>query len=432
MSPARLGASPSTTSSYFTGNTHTAASASYSDVSTAYGLCSPGDTLEVPSGSATWNSQLLITIGIKIIKTGTGTITNGYGGGYRSFLIYYNPSNPGANEPFRITGFTVDLNSAGSWLLLDNSSSTPITKIRVDHNTVLNAGSLRSFHIGSQDVSAPYYSGPGAGPVFGVADHNTFPGSLVFYGNNIPTWNTMSYTFGTADNMYLEDNVLTFNTDDNVGGGAGGRYCFRHNTGTISGPMFDAHGNQGPSSNMSFMGAEIYENDFTGTGQLIDHRGGKVLAYNNRTTGGSFSLQAREEYFDSDNLPAFGPTGQPQHVSESYYFHNTGNGTVDDIEVGAEHSPDSPGPGPGAYYCYYGAPLSRNVPLRDADVWSQVASFDGSHGIGYGLLSARPSGSAVGVGYWATDTSTLYRWNGSSWDTYYTPYTYPHPLIALM
>ena len=53
-------------------------------------------------------------------------------------------------------------------------------------------------------------------------------------------------------------------------------------------------------------------------------------------------------------------------------------------------------------------------------------------GVGFGTFARRPvSPSLTGVGYFATDIGaqgTLYTWNGSSWTTYYTPYTYPHPL----
>ena len=70
----------------------------------------------------------------------------------------------------------------------------------------------------------------------------------------------------------------------------------------------------------------------------------------------------------------------------------------------------------------------------------ESGSFNGTKGVGQGLLSARPStcmagtdpetgGSAPGVGYWATDTNTLYVCNPTNtWTAYYTPYTYPHPL----
>jgi hypothetical protein len=69
-----------------------------------------------------------------------------------------------------------------------------------------------------------------------------------------------------------------------------------------------------------------------------------------------------------------------------------------------------------------------------------TGSFNGTSGIGQGLLSARPStctagtdpmtgSSAPGVGFWATDKNTLYVCNPTNtWTAYYTPYTYPHPL----
>jgi hypothetical protein len=69
---------------------------------------------------------------------------------------------------------------------------------------------------------------------------------------------------------------------------------------------------------------------------------------------------------------------------------------------------------------------------------AEPGSFDGTRGVGQGLLSARPStckagpgGNTPGVGYWATDQNTLYVCNPTNtWTAYYTPYTYPHPLTS--
>jgi hypothetical protein len=67
---------------------------------------------------------------------------------------------------------------------------------------------------------------------------------------------------------------------------------------------------------------------------------------------------------------------------------------------------------------------------------SSPFSCNGSTGgTGWGTLANRPSScsgacttSSPGCGYWATDTNTLYTWQGGAWANYYQPYTYPHPL----
>jgi hypothetical protein len=73
---------------------------------------------------------------------------------------------------------------------------------------------------------------------------------------------------------------------------------------------------------------------------------------------------------------------------------------------------------------------AQSLIQEDRDYFMQKTSFNGSSGIGVGLLSARPSsGLTAGRYYWATDTNTLYRSTSSTtWETSYTPLTYPHPL----
>jgi len=36
------------------------------------------------------------------------------------------------------------------------------------------------------------------------------------------------------------------------------------------------------------------------------------------------------------------------------------------------------------------------------------------------------------VAWWATDEKKLYRWHNGKWELFYIPYTYPHPLRALL
>lgn len=76
---------------------------------------------------------------------------------------------------------------------------------------------------------------------------------------------------------------------------------------------------------------------------------------------------------------------------------------------------------------------------------SSCSSFNGTKGTGSGLLSARPSTctagpggtygasptGSYGVGYFGTDTNTLYVCTATNtWTSIYQPYTYPHPLVS--
>ena len=131
-------------------------------------------------------------------------------------------------------------------------------------------------------------------------------------------------------------------------------------------------------------------------------------------TGTDGSWQIREEYDDSID-PTSNP--QPQHVSNTYYFLNTLNGSNHAMSETQD--------------CC--AAIAANV-----QYWNFTASFTGATGVGSGTLTARPATCTTGVGYWATDQGT---WNtlgtdglfykctsANTWSLYYTPLTYPHPL----
>jgi hypothetical protein len=77
-----------------------------------------------------------------------------------------------------------------------------------------------------------------------------------------------------------------------------------------------------------------------------------------------------------------------------------------------------------------------------AGTQSGCTSFNGTVGVGNGILSAAPATCTQGVGYWATDQGN---WNNSgsggqgelficgssnNWVFNYEPYPYPHPLIS--
>ncbi|MGZ3748923.1 MAG: hypothetical protein ACXWRE_15715, partial [Pseudobdellovibrionaceae bacterium] len=70
-----------------------AASCSYADVSSAISAAAKGDTVNVPAGSCTWSSTLLINKGISLIggNGGVTKITAGLGAG--NFIIQINPAD---------------------------------------------------------------------------------------------------------------------------------------------------------------------------------------------------------------------------------------------------------------------------------------------------------------------------------------------------
>ena len=88
--------------------------------------------------------------------------------------------------------------------------------------------------------------------------------------------------------------------------------------------------------------------------------------------------------------------------------------------------------------------------IGNEDYYNYTGSFNGTSGVGSGTLANRPatctpnpdSGAIGGVAYWATDQGN---WNKSgsggqgqlysctstnTWSLYYTPLTYPHPLVV--
>ena len=122
-----------------------------------------------------------------------------------------------------------------------------------------------------------------------------------------------------------------------------------------------------------------------------------------------------------------------------------GRGAGTYISGGAETSPPSPSVWPSQaadpIYAWNNTEIGSGlVPAISAsythvqanrDYYDWTSSFDGTSGVGQGLLSVRPSTCTPHVAYWATDTNTLYQCaSTNSWIQYYSPYTYPHPLTV--
>jgi hypothetical protein len=394
------------------------------------------DTVIVPAGSCSWANTLAITTGINLIGAGIGNtvITNGIAS--HAALITYRPASYKVNDPFRISGFTIDLgrNGAGIELGISNKNAPfPMqTRIRIDHNRFTNSPGLS------------YQAIWDFGGMYGVVDNNVFDG-IGYPVRHSPQvggaswWNNFTMTFGAPnDHLYFEDNIFVVETFADCQ--YSGRYLYRYNTITVNVdqyPFFDMHGNQssggrtGPIDGMySCFGGEIYGNDVhAGSTEMnyLDQRGGKALVfYNNVATSSSVTfIKVREENSDAEEPTT---SSQPQHVSDSYYWSNRRNLT-------------------GPLFDVFATQVLGDIPLANRDFWSQRVVFDGTAGVGCGTLSARPPTCTTGVGYWATNQSctdltghvgvnpaqpisgTLYKCTATNtWSAFFTPYTYPHPL----
>lgn len=412
------------------GATVRAASASYSDVASAVSTAQSGDTVVVPSGSATWASTLVVTKGIVLKGAGIGNTVVTAGGS--STIIKYQPENPSLNETFRLTGFTLDGNlTAKTVLYVTNPSHTSIlTKILIDNNRIINSST------GASDQGIYFL-----GMIYGLIDGNQIENNATafrIFGDNNYSWND-PLSLGSANSLYIENNNISKITATNGGyvilSGWGARWVFRYNTVDVTGvgdPVFDVHGNLsgGSPPNCDWgdvngvrgsVSVEMYENTITNfnrsSGRFFDFRGGTGLLFNN-TSSGTISgcntgIRIREEDDDTaasscsplkTTYPGYDP------VKDTYSWNNIHNGSA---------------------MCSINRDNALMI-IEKQDYWGDVKDSNGGPTTYFtkGLSSGRDSICNDKDVYWETDNKKLYRCVGANnWTLIYTPYIYPHPFI---
>jgi hypothetical protein len=398
----------------------TAASPSFADVSAAVNRANSGDTVIIPAGVANWGNnhistnKLLYIQGAGIDQTKLST----------SCAIYFEfaptPADIAADTKFGISGMTLDGGGNNESTMrycveIKNQTTPMLHKCVIDH--IYFKMCKRTLAIFG-NVCGVMHS---CNFTFQYAQAGTLYDSIMYFiGNNADSWDNHhpdpANPFGQSENFFVED--CSFDGNYWIGCGHGGRYSFRHNTFTNFNDiqLFDAHGNQ-PTLLYGSVVNEIYNNTISVVShsfELLDHRGGYGIVHNNTITGGTaqyvWSYEC-DEYDDNlSRWPVLEPAHEHMWPQGMYYFNNYGNGTLLRIDEKANYDPG-------------------NRILENASFWNHNISFNGSTGVGVGPLSARPGTCTTGVGYWATDTNTLYRATApNTWSVYYTPYTYPHPL----
>jgi len=395
--------------------TVSAASCSYSDVSSAVNSANPEDTVIVP-GNCNWDSTLTITRGIRLVG-GPATIQ---GGG----LEYAPDATARSNdEAFEVSGFTFD---GGGITLTSLDFDNPITKVQIFDNTFRDGG-VAILHDGN---------------IWGVAYHNVFDSRSITIRSQSTSgrdaqemWNQLSCNYGEGDNFFLEDNTIIMPDNAYITYGQdAGRFAVRYNDISIDGGSshdnpFDAHGNR-ESGDCVYFGTmihEVYGNDISadGTFDMTQLRGGRAMFVWNRITGSDGYWKVRQEFGDG----ACVISGEcVQTVNDVYFINNRNDGGLVDPYESGDCCDD----------------IAENEQW-----WEHDSNFDGTSGVGCGTLANRPiTCDGENEGYWATNQDcsqvstdnvgrdasvpidgTLYRCiSTDTWVAYYAPLQYPHPL----
>lgn len=435
--------------------TITAANCSESAVQGAITSAPAGWTVLVPAGNCTWSPNVTVADkALTIQGAGVGqTVIAGGGVNLRK-------------SASRITGFTFNL--GGSTVNVEGSVG-----FRLDHNTITSPSAGSPFCL---QIVGSLNGTRSNTPSEGLIDNNNFTNCrIVVFGEYFDTGGSDRWAdpldLGTGRAVYVEDNtaqvtncvqgstgVLCNFVDANVGG----RYVARFNT--IVNAYFEMHG-AGEFTRAARL-AEIYHNATILQTGSINPLAGYFAPLNQR---GGFSLMFHNTFTPDHPDPAIGigyeRSADPQgswgtcngaqfvdgnELPNGYLCRDQTGASTDSVYWG------SPWTNPSSVQAKAPAYLWRNTQpngeivvqtdsphtLQNRDWYKYNAAFNGTTGVGEGLLASRPATCTPGVAYWATDEGEwnsrqagpdgqLYRCVAAdTWQVYYVPFAYPHPLQA--
>lgn len=463
-----------------------ASSCSSSDVQSALNQVSAnGATVVVPSGSCTWTSAVSLSSSYSFTLQGQSTVatTNAQGnpGSFKDSTLIIDGRSSGntpvlsivlkgsSSQVVRITGISLQGGPVvynGDLLLSGNTGQA-----RLDH----------SHFIDLNDLAVSMYE-----PMTGVADHNLFDAGTNTVWNGIRVYNmggdgygdtpwTVGPGFGTSAFIFMENNTFNngFMNDCEMGGAFVARYNTYNVTAANQNIGIQSHATGSQPRGRGCRAWEVYDNVIGGGGGSIQYSAGFQTSGTGLWWGNTVSNSQHDIAFNSDRdssteysqtMPpnGWGYCGSVHSGTASGWDQNTNSGgyaCLDQIGRGQGDMLSGYWPNvqdnshPGVYTgswpnevlqpayiwmeSYSGASSlvivnSPNGNIQaNRDYYAPVSPFTGATGTGYGTSSAMPSTCTTGVGYWATDKNEFYTCTATNtWTPYYSPYTYPHPLVG--
>jgi len=410
-----------------------ATSCSQAHVETALNAVSTGDTVVVPAGNCSWSGSITIPAGVILQGQGIGqtVITRG---DMRNAVTMSDDS--------RLTGF--EFVSGG--ITAKNVDDWRIDNCKIRHTSAYGSGII--------------VQGSGSKHVTGLVDNCEFVNvRLISYGTDLYSdalW-YQDTNLGSGSNViYVED--CTWNNtalSSAVDGNYSGRYVARFNT--LNNAYFEGHGARNSRGIQKW---EIYRNtinnNYPPMTTAMNVRGGTGVIFDNSCSGSTagckfyFGLErAMTSYSYAGKCDGNSPW-DANKLSNGYLCRDQ-VGAGSDTQLGPGKESQSPyaqterpaylwgntyGDSAWNFYVAYGSSQQQ----EDRDFYVDDSSHDSIDGGGIivGTLAQRPATCQPSEGYWATDQGSwntqgddgvLYKCTSTNtWEKYYEPYTYPHPL----
>jgi hypothetical protein len=424
-----------------------ATSCSQAHVQAAINSASPGDTVLVPAGNCTWSSGVSIPNDKKI---------NLQGEGIDSTIITRDPAGEAVNLALsgsRVTGF-----SFTNGRICADGNGCRIDHCKLTFSSWTNGISI----IGGKRRNPARHP---AGLIDNCVLNNMrvrVIGSAFMLAEGPDQHELWSQPLGLGTNnaVFVEDCNFELDVFGNaIDTNYGGAYVFRFNH--ISGTYIECHSVQ--NNNRATRRWEIYGNTIGNPGSGSKYypyrlRGGTGVVFNDIIYDGwtNYGIAL-------DNVRSYADRGDGGFCNGDSTWDGNEDATGYPCRDQIGRGPDNPQwdhISPGIYtqplvpvYAWENRRQSNNalVPFRvisssqdhiqeNRDFYNQTTTFDGTSGVGVGILAARPSTCTPGVAYWATDQGSWNKTLGgeqgvlykciskNTWEKYYEPYTYPHPL----